>query len=101
VGRERVEESLVAIDGLRASLNLPPLDPALLKLDPYRSIDVRLTKGIRIGAARRLEMLLEGFNVTNHVNFRSPAGNINSNSFLRRTTARDARQIQWGLRYLF
>jgi len=101
VGRERVEESLVAIDGLRASLNLPPLDPALLKLDPYRSIDVRLTKGIRIGAARRLEMLLEGFNVTNHVNFRSPAGNINSSSFLRRTTARDARQIQWGLRYLF
>ena len=30
-----------------------------------------------------------------------PAGNINSSSFLRRTTARDARQIQWGLRYRF
>jgi hypothetical protein len=100
VGRERVEESRAAIDGLRASLNLPSLDPTLLKLDPYRSIDVRVTKAIRIGN-KRLEMLLEGFNITNHVNFRSPAGNINTSSFLRRTTARDARQIQWGLRYLF
>jgi hypothetical protein len=107
VGRERVAESLAAIDALRASLNLPSLDPALLKLDPYRSLDVRLTKTVHIGDGR-LEMLVEAFNLTNHVNYRSPSGNppnagasINARSFLARTAARDARQVQWGLRYLF
>jgi len=107
VGREAVGESLVAIDALRVSLGLPPLDPALLKMDPYRAVDLRIAKSIRLGA-RRVEMLIEGFNVTNHVNFRPPLGNpsnagasINTRTFLIRTVARDARQIQWGLRYLF
>ena len=62
-------ESLEAINVLRAGRNLPALDPALLKLDPYRSVDLRLTKAIPFGGGRRLELLLEAFNVTNHVNF--------------------------------
>ena len=88
--------------------NLPALDPTLLKLDPYRSLDLRFTKAISFGGGRRLELLLEAFNLTNHVNFRAPLGNppnagasINSQSFLVRTVARDARQIQWGLHYAF
>jgi hypothetical protein len=93
---------------LRAGRNLPALDPALLKLDPYRSLDLRFTKAIPFGGGRRLELLLEAFNVTNHVNFRAPLGNppnagasITTQSFLVRTVARDARQIQWGLHYAF
>jgi hypothetical protein len=108
VGRERVAESLSAINVLRAGRNLPALDPALLKLDPYRSLDLRFTKAIPFGGGRRLELLLEAFNVTNHVNFRAPLGNppnagasITTQSFLVRTVARDARQIQWGLHYAF
>ena len=108
VGRERVAESLEAINVLRAGRNLAALDPALLQLDPYRSVDLRVTKAIPFGGGRRLELLLEAFNVTNHVNFRPPLGNppnagasINTQSFLVRTVARDARQIQWGLHYAF
>ena len=66
------------------------------------------TKSLPIGGNRRLELLIEGFNVTNHVNFRPPFGNppgagvpMNAAAFLVRTSARDARQIQWGLRYTF
>ena len=108
VGRERVAESLTAINALRAAINLPALDPALLQLDPYRSLDLRVTKTLAVGVNRRLEVLFEAFNVTNHVNFRAPLGNppnagasINSRTFLARTVARDARQIQWGVRYVF
>ncbi len=46
-----------------------------------------------------LELLIEAFNITNFVNY-FPAVNrsMNSDQFLRRTGARDARQIQWGTR---
>ena len=108
VGRERVDESLSAINAFRATQGLTPIDRSLLLLDPYRSLDVRLTKTIRIGANRRIELLVEGFNLTNHVNFRPPLGSqpqdgvsLNTRSALARTAARDARQIQWGLRYAF
>ena len=108
VGRERVDDALAAINAFRASRRLAPIDRSLLALDPYRSLDVRLAKSVPLGGDRRLELLIEGFNVTNHVNFRPPLGNppgagapMNAPAFLVRTTARDARQIQWGLRYSF
>ena len=108
VGRERVPETLTTVNALRASRNLPPIADSLLKLDPYRSVDVRLTKAVRMGGTRRFDIFIEGFNVTNHVNFRPPLGNppnagasIIAPAFLVRTAARDARQVQWGLRYVF
>ena len=42
--------------------------------------------------------------LTNHVNLRPPTGqaaNMGAPAFLQRTAARDARQIQWGVRYVF
>ena len=108
VGRERVDESLAAINAFRASRGLAPIDRSLLDLDPYRALDLRLAKSFSIGRGRRLELLIEGFNVTNRVNLRPPAGNppgagvpIIAATFMVRTAARDARQIQWGVRYVF
>jgi hypothetical protein len=108
VGREHVDESLAAINAFRSALGLTPIDRSLLALDPYRTLDARLTKSWPIGRDRRLELLLEGFNITNHVNFRPPFGNppgagvpMNAPAFLVRTTANDARQIQWGVRFAF
>ena len=46
VGRDRVQESQTAINTLRASRNLPPISDSLLKLDPYRSVDLRVTKAV-------------------------------------------------------
>ena len=108
VGREGVSESLTAINSFRASRNLAPISASLMKLDPYRSVDLRLTKAVHTGISRRIEVFIEGFNVTNHVNLRPPLGNppnagasIIAPAFLVRTAARDARQLQWGLRYVF
>jgi len=109
VGRERVDESLTAINQFRAPLGLTPIDRSRLALDPYRALDVRMSKRITLRAAHSLELFVEAFNLTNHVNFRPPTASgqpeagvsINTESFLVRTSARDARQLQWGARYSF
>ena len=102
VGRERVDESLAIINDFRASVGQAPIDRSHLKLDPYRSLDARIAKSIRLRGSHRLELVIEGFNLSNHVNFRTDAvANMNASSFLLRTSARDGRQIQWGGRYRF
>jgi hypothetical protein len=108
IGRERVDESLAAINALRASRQVAPIDRSLLELDPYRTLDMRITKALPIGRNQRLELLMEGFNLTNTVNFRPPFGNppgagvpIIAPAFLIRTNAHSARQVQWGARYVF
>jgi hypothetical protein len=101
VGRDHVDESLAAINEYRATKSLQPIDRSLLALDPYRTLDVRIAKPVRLGR-QRLDVLVEAFNLTNHVNFRTNANaNMNTASFLQRRAARDARQIQWGVRWLF
>jgi hypothetical protein len=101
VGREKVDESLQIINDLRASRGLPPIDPALLDLDMFVSIDMRLTKDINFGGSRRLQLFLEGYNLTNHVKYQPFTINTNiiSSSFLIRNSARDGRQAQWGARF--
>ncbi len=110
VGRTDVAQSVAAINALRATLvnlNLQPIDPTLLKLDLFASLDMRISRSVDLGR-NRLEFLIEGFNLTNHSNLRAPVGsppnagsNINSPAFLQRSAARDARQLQWGVRFSF
>jgi hypothetical protein len=103
-----VDESLTAINAFRVSRGLATIGRSLLRLDPYRTLDLRVTKSWSIGSDRTLEVLIEGFNVTNHVNLRPPFGNppgagvpMIAPAFLVRTNAHAARQIQWGVRYAF
>jgi hypothetical protein len=106
VGRGDKDAALLLINEFRAGLTpspLPPVDRALLDLDPYRSLDVRFSKSFRAGRRARFDLLAEAFNVTNHVNIVPTSANRNMNSavFLERRTARDARQIQWGVRVTY
>lgn len=102
VGRADVDESLAIINTLRASRNLAPVSADLLKLEPYVSLDARLTKAIPLRRRNALQLFVEGYNLTNVVNLQStPNGNINSTSFLVRSTAADARQVQIGARVVF
>ena len=102
VGMGDVASQLTLINAFRAGRNLPVIDGALLNLDPYLSLDLRLTRQVRLGGTRRVDLFIEGYNLTNHVNFNpNVTANMVSTSFLSRTSASDPRQIQWGLRFAF
>ena len=105
VGRADTARDLEIINSFRATLATPleAVSPELLRLEPYRTLDARLTKTWIVGGDRRIELLFEAFNLLNRVNFVVSAAsrNINSPQFLFRTSARDARQVQWGARLRF
>jgi outer membrane receptor protein involved in Fe transport len=103
VGRGNVDQQLQTINAFRAANKLPAISASLLKLDPFVSIDARITKMIKLGDRRRIDLFFEGYNLTNHVNYTpfSVDNNLISSSFLVRNGARDGTQAQWGLRYSF
>ena len=102
VGRGDLEQQLAVINTYRATQNLAPFTIDRLRVQPpAKSIDLRLTKSVGFGAARRMELFLEAFNMTNFVNVTGGSGNVRLASFNVATGAQDARQIQWGARYSF
>jgi hypothetical protein len=102
VGRGDVETQLLLINKYRASIALAPVTIDALELQPYKDIDLRLTKSLRFGANRRVQVFLEAFNLLNNVTWSSGSGNMRSPTFLvKQPGASAARQIQWGARYTF
>lgn len=101
-GGRASEGNLAIINAFRQSRNLAPITmEQLTRTSADRVVDLRTTKMFRVGAGARLEMFLEAYNVLNSVNYENPSGVITSGSFATYTTARDARQIQWGARIQF
>jgi Carboxypeptidase regulatory-like domain len=66
----------------------------------FRSADLRLSKVVPLGR-RKIELLAEGFNITNRVNFNGYQGSIQSRLFGMPQSAGDARQVQLGARFDF
>ena len=74
----------------------------LLKLDPFISLDLRLTKDFSVTRGARVEMFLETYNTLNRVNYAGGGnGSIIASSLLIRNAARDPRQVQLGARFTF
>lgn len=102
VGRENVAESLRIINEFRATRNLAPISEDFLKLNPFISLDLRLTKDLSITSGSQLQLFLEGYNVLNRVNYAGGGnGSLSSSALLIRNAARDARQVQIGARVTF
>jgi hypothetical protein len=101
VGRENVADSLRIINELRATRNLAPISADLLKLEPFISLDLRLTKDFGLARGSRMELFLESYNTLNRVNYSGFNGSIVSSALLVRNAARDPRQIQLGARVTF
>lgn len=101
VGRGDVASQLSIINAFRASRGLGAVDASLLKINPVIDLDLRLTKAIPLSGNRRFEIFLESYNLTNHTTTYGGTGNMSSSSFLIKTSALDARQTQWGGRFVF
>ena len=99
--RERAEPG-ASSTRFRQSRNLAPITmEQLTRTSRDRVVDLRATKQFSVGASTRIGVFLEAYNLFNTVNYENPSGVITSGSFASYTTARDARQIQWGARIQF
>ena len=65
------------------------------------NFDMALAKTTRITESKELQLRFEAFNLFNHAQFSNPTGEINSSQFGLVTSARPARILQIGLKFLF
>jgi hypothetical protein len=66
--------TIAAINAVRTSQGLPAITTTSPKSFFFYSSDLRLTKQFRIKERFRIQALIEGFNIFNHVNFLSNGG---------------------------
>jgi hypothetical protein len=68
----------------------------------FWNVDMALSRLISVGAAQRLELRLEAFNLFNQFNWGTPVTNFNAGTFGRITTQAGAPRImQFGIKYDF
>jgi hypothetical protein len=101
-GGTKSEGNLAIINAFRQTRNLAPISmEQLTRTSADRLVDLRATKQFTFAPRMRFDVFLEAYNLLNTVNYENPSGTITSGSFTVYTTARDARQIQWGARIQF
>ncbi len=101
-GGTESQASLDIVNAYRASRKLAPITmDQLTQGNGDKLVDLRLSKSFKLGGSKRADVFLEGYNILNTVNYEAPSGVMTSASFAVRTVARDARQIQWGARFVF
>lgn len=73
----------------------------IVDADGRNQWDVAAEKDFPIREGQRLQFRSEFYNIPNHVNLQRPEGSLSSSAFGKVTSATDARQIQFSLRYQF
>ena len=102
VGRGDVDSQLALINAFRATRGFGPLDSGIRSQpNAIFVVDLRVTKAFPIGNRRRIEAFLRGLQLHHYATLTGGSSNMGLASFLLRTGARDARQIQWGGRFVF
>ena len=67
----------------------------------YFNIDMTLSRVIRLGNDRKLEVRAEAFNVFNRLNLDNPTTNFSSTDFGKITSAQDPRIMQFAVKFSF
>jgi len=67
----------------------------------YMDWDFGVLKNIKVSESTSLQFRAEMFNILNHPNFRIPDSDISSPTFNQILAARDPRQVQFALKFLF
>jgi hypothetical protein len=63
--------------------------------------DLALEKNFQLGESWRLQFRAELFNAWNHAQFQNPDSTVGDANFGQITSARDAREIQFGIKLLW
>ena len=77
------------------------MHPGMLRGPGYFNVDAGLSRTFTVKEAQRVEVRVDATNILNHANFMNPSGNLTSNVFGRLQLARDARVMQFALKYVF
>jgi hypothetical protein len=67
----------------------------------FWQLDTAISKRFALGGPARFEFRFEAFNLLNKTNFRAPNGNRSSGAFGTITATNDARQLQFGFKFLW
>jgi hypothetical protein len=67
----------------------------------YANLDLSLVRNFALSQGTRLELRIESFNVTNHVNFGLPVADLNSANFGRIFSAAPPRLMQFAAKLVF
>jgi hypothetical protein len=75
--------------------------PGMLRGPGYFNMDAGLSRIFAVKESQRVEVRVDATNILNHANFMNPSGNLTSTVFGRLQQARDARVMQFALKYVF
>src|SRR5256886_14333988 len=100
VGPDRNHDSNVADDFVGDSANRV-IRPVASWNNMYRTLDVRLAKGVPVGRARRLSVSAEAFNIFNWDNYSGFVGRQTDAKYSQKSGVYAPRQGQLGPRYQF
>jgi hypothetical protein len=82
--------------------NVPGTSPRGVVIGPPTTrVDFTMSKNIRFGESKRVQLRAESFNILNHTNFRALSTNVTSATFGQVTSFRDPRVIQLGVKFEF
>lgn len=101
-GGVKSQANLDIINAFRAARGLSAVTlDQLGQRNHYVSADFRLTKFVRLGGSRSLELMAEVFNLFDRVNFGAPNGTLTAPTFLALSSTSEAREWQLGVRLRF
>lgn len=73
----------------------------IVRAPGYANVDLSLVRSVDLPSAARLQLRVEVFNLTNHVNLGLPVADLNSPNFGRIFSAGPPRLMQFAVKYIF
>jgi hypothetical protein len=97
---------LAVVNAWRALNNLAPIPESQIESSRVNIADMRVSKSLHFTASRRLDVMMQAFNVFSTTNLQAQfgggrVGNAQSNGFGRITSARPSRQIELAVRAMW
>jgi outer membrane receptor protein involved in Fe transport len=98
--------NLDAVNAWRALNNLAPVPESQIESSRINITDMRVSKSLRLSENRKIDLMVQAFNLFNTRNLQAQfgggrVGNALSNTFGRITSARNSRQIELALRLMW